>query len=111
MPHFATTKMCFIVCLFTSVIFASTVSFHDYLPEHPPAYMLLAEDKLKLQYMAGRALKDLQKYSLLDTCAICDSAQAAPHINASSICILISGSIQKYQRFLSLFTDLPPPAA
>jgi hypothetical protein len=73
--------------------------------------MLLAEDKLKLQYMAGRALKDLQKYSLLDTCAICDSAQAAPHINASSICILISGTIQKYQRFLSLFTDLPPPVA
>ena len=105
------TKMFFIVGLFTSVIFASIVSFHDYLPEHPPAYMLLAEDKLKLQYMAGSALKDLQRYSLHDTYATSDSTQAAPHVNASSICILMSGSIQKYQRFLSLFTDLPPPAA
>ena len=106
------TKIFLIVSLFTSVVFASIVSFHDYLPEHPPAYLLLAEDKLKLQYMAGHVLKDLHIYTLLNNiCATCDSAQVAPSVNASLICILISGSIQKYKRFLSLLTDLPPPAA
>jgi hypothetical protein len=104
-----TTVIYFVVCLLTSVIFALIVSFHDYLPEHPPAYILLAEDKLKPQYTAERVLKtkeDVNIYRLLNMGTTCDPAQVALDGKAPS-----TGKIQKYNGFIPLFADLPPPIA
>jgi hypothetical protein len=109
-----TTKMYVIVCLLTSVIFTFTVSFHDYLPVHPPSYLLLAEDKLKHQYMAGSALKvkeNLRPPFFVGMFATCASAQASPYDYSSSMHIVVAGNNQQYGGFLSLAADISPPSA
>ena len=106
LPHYKTTTIYIIICLLTSIIFALTVSLHDYQPVHPPAYLLLAEDKLKPHYATGRILKGKG-----DIEATCDSTQASSDVPASVSCLIIAGNYQHFKGFLSLATDLSPPAA
>jgi hypothetical protein len=109
-----TTKMYVIVCLLTSVIFTLTVSFHDYLPVHPPSYLLLAEDKLKHQYMVGSTSKakgNPMPQLFVGMYATCASAQAPSYDYSSSMYIIVAGNNQQYGGFLSLSADLSPPSS
>ncbi len=111
-PYFKETKIYFVVCLFTSVMFALIVSSHDYLPVHPPSYLVPAEDKLTPQYAAGRTSIDEQNaraYSLSDIYATCDSDQTIPYKYASSTCGITTSNSHNFKGFVAFFTDLSPP--
>lgn len=106
-------RMYLVVCLFTSVVFAFLVSFHDYLPAHSPAYLLMAEDKLKPLLKARHLLRtseNLRAYAFLNTLSECGSVLTAPDSYASSTYFIFYGSSSLSETLLSLSADLSPPA-
>jgi hypothetical protein len=106
-------RILFITGILTSLIFVFIVSFHDYLPEHPPHYLLLAEDKLK-QLFKSVPLKDkeiVKSHSLFLIHTKYDSSQAAAHRHSASNRIVVSNSNKQFAGFLSLSANLSPPAA
>jgi len=106
-------RILFIIGILTSLIFIFIVSFHDYLPEHPPHYLLLAEDKLK-QLFNSVPVKDkeiVKSHSLFFIQTKYDSSQAAAHRYSASNRIVVPNGNKQFAGFLSLSADLSPPAA
>ncbi len=103
----------FIIGILTSLIFVFIVSFHDYLPEHPPHYLLLAEDKLK-QLFKSVPVKDkeiVKSHSFFLIQTEYDSSQAAAHRYSASNRIVVPNSNKQFAGSLSLSANLSPPAA
>lgn len=110
-PFSPATKMGFIVCVLTSVFFVLTVSFHDYLPEHPPAYVLLAEDKIKYKYTALKGGGNAGTLGFIDSDAIRELLRADINEYVFLTGIIGNAGQPKFNGFLSGDADLPPPAA
>ncbi len=99
--------------ILTSLTFIFTVSFHDYLSEHPATYLLLAEDKLKHLFKAA-ILKDKEiakSHNSFLIQANYDSSQAASYRYSASNSIVTPNNNKQFAGFLSLSSNLSPPAA
>ncbi|HMK56969.1 MAG TPA: hypothetical protein VK448_10075 [Dissulfurispiraceae bacterium] len=88
------------------IVFALVVGFHDYLPVHPPSYLLLAEDKIKPQYEVAR----MHKTGHIGTLSISGYPEGPPVLIARFFPqVEFTGSNIKSNTNLQLWSDLPPP--
>jgi hypothetical protein len=103
-----------VIALLISLILVLTVSFHDYLPAHPPAYLLLADDKVKNVCTTGTFVKwklNSKKYGFIPNLTEGNFCQTASIRQAYAYSIIISGITKHIREFSALFADLSPPAA
>jgi hypothetical protein len=101
-----------LICILSSLVFGLTVSFHDYIPVHPPSYLLLAEDKLNYKFAGSISKASASLGSCFVVADRDDHALFEPSANnrKSLISAAAAGNIIKYSGFFSLSADLPPPA-
>ena len=108
------TKMCLISCILTVAIFGLTVSFHDYLPEHPPTFVLPAEDKLKVIYSpqsVPKAGADRVGGGSVYLYSRSDEHQVAPYRGTSQVGTVSKDDIRSPEGGLFPASDSSPPAA
>jgi hypothetical protein len=106
--------ICIVIILITSLILVLTVSFHDYLPAHPPASLLLAGDKAKNVCKAGTFVKWKLNpktdgfFSIFTKYSFCQTASIR---QAFAYSVIILGMTKHIREFSALFADLSPPSS